>query len=319
MGISRRGFLKVVAAGSLAKPTLGATAKLPRRALGRTGEEVSLLAFGAGSRFLMYEDEDAALAALNEAIDLGITYVDTAHSYGDGQSEERVGKLMPTRRKEIFLSTKLQQRKRDEALRALELSLKRLQVDQLDLVHIHDLSGDEDLAQIEASDGILEALYRARDEGMTRFIGITCHAAPATLKAALERHDFNCTQMALNAARARIDDAEFKAVRMPVGSFEELALPVANRKGLGIIAMKVFGQEQLLGDVSVEQLVRYSLSLPVSAAVLGMPKVEHIRQNVEIAREFVPLAEDERAKIAALIPQRRRMALARFFEHHADV
>ena len=319
MGISRRGFLKVVAAGSLAKPTLGANAKLPRRALGRTGEEVSLLAFGAGSRFLMYEDEDAALAALNEAIDLGITYVDTAHSYGDGQSEERVGKLMPTRRKEIFLSTKLQQRKRDEALRALELSLKRLQVDQLDLVHIHDLSGDEDLAQIEASDGILEALYRARDEGMTRFIGITCHAAPATLKAALERHDFNCTQMALNAARARIDDAEFKAVRMPVGSFEELALPVANRKGLGIIAMKVFGQEQLLGDVSVEQLVRYSLSLPVSAAVLGMPKVEHIRQNVEIAREFVPLAEDERAKIAALIPQRRRMALARFFEHHADV
>jgi len=319
MGISRRGFLKVVAAGSFIKRASGTVAKLPRRSLGRTGEKVSSLAFGAGSRFLMYENEAAALAALTEAIDLGITYIDTAQAYGNGRSEELVGKITVTRRKEIFLSTKLQQRNGDEALRTLEGSLKRLQVDQLDLVHIHDLNGDEDLAEIEASDGILKALYKARDEGMTRFIGITSHAAPATLKTALERHDFDCTQMALNAARARIDDAEFKAVRMPKGGFEELALPVANRKGLGVIAMKVFGQEQLLGDASVEQLVRYALSLPVSAAVLGMPKLEHIRQNVEIARNFVALSEDERTKVAALVPPERGVALARFFAHHADV
>lgn len=319
MGISRRGFLKVVGAGSLVKPVFGASAKLPRRPLGKTGVEVSSLAFGAGSRFLMYEQEDVALAVLNEAIDLGITYIDTAQSYGNGKSEERVGKVMRDRRKEVFLTTKLTERKGDEALRALEVSLKRLQVDQLDLVHIHALEGDEDLARIESPDGVLKALYKARDERMTRFIGITCHAAPATLKTALERHDFNCTQMALNAARARIDDEGFKAVKMPMGGFEEVALPVANKKGLGVIAMKVFGQEQLLGYASPEKLLRYSLSLPVAAAVAGMPKREHIQQNVEIARTFKPLSKEERAEISDLIPRERRVALARFFANHADV
>lgn len=319
MGISRRGFLKVVGAGSIVRPVFGAPAKLPRRALGKTGVEVSSLAFGAGSRFLMYEDEEVALGVLNEAIDLGITYIDTAQGYGNGKSEERVGKVMSTRRKEVFLATKLQVRKADEALRAIEVSLKRLQVDQLDLVHIHALEGDADLAQIEAPDGILNALYRARDEGMTRFIGITCHAAPATLKTALERHDFNCTQMALNAARARIDDDGFRAVKMPVGGFEEVALPVANKKGLGVIAMKVFGQEQLLDYAAPEQLLRYSLSLPVAAAVAGMPKREHLLQNVEIARNFKPLSKEEQAKIADQIPPEKRVALARFFANHADV
>lgn len=319
MGISRRGFLKVVGAGSLVKPVFGASAKLPRRALGKTGVEVSSLAFGAGSRFLMYEDEGVALDVLNDAIDMGITYIDTAQSYGNGKSEERVGKLMGTRRKEVFLATKLPERNGDEALRALEVSLKRLQVNQVDLVHIHALEGDEDLAKIESPEGVLKALYKARDQGMTRFIGVTCHAAPATLRTALERHDFNCTQMALNAARARIDDDGFKAVAMPQGGFEELALPVANKKGLGVIAMKVFGQEQILDHASPEQLLRYSLSLPVSAAVAGMPKREHIQQNVEIARSFKPLSKEERAKVSDLIPPEKKVALARFFANHADV
>src|SRR5262249_24717999 len=74
---------------------------LPTRVLGRTGASVSILAFGCGSRFLMYDDEEKALSALNQAIDLGITYLDTAYSYGDGKSETRVGKVMATRRKEV--------------------------------------------------------------------------------------------------------------------------------------------------------------------------------------------------------------------------
>ena len=123
MGISRRGFLKVVGAGSLVKPVFGASAKLPRRPLGKTGMEVSSLAFGAGSRFLMYEEEDVALAVLNDAIDMGITSIETAQSYGHGKSEDRVGKVMRTRRKEVVLSTKLTARKGDEAIRALEVSL----------------------------------------------------------------------------------------------------------------------------------------------------------------------------------------------------
>ena len=109
MGISRRQFLEAAAAGAVVAPAIGAGPgnKLPSRPFGKTGMEVSILAFGSGSRFLMYKDEDEALQALSRAIDLGINYIDTAHSYGNGKSEERVGKLMPTRRQEVLLATKL--------------------------------------------------------------------------------------------------------------------------------------------------------------------------------------------------------------------
>ena len=202
----------------------------------------------------MYQDEDEALEALGRALDLGITYIDTAHSYGNGKSEERIGKLMRARRGQVTLATKLSARKADDARRQIELSLKRLRTDRLDVLHIHALSGPEDLAAIEAPDGVLKALYEARDQKVARAIGITCHAAPAALKTALERHDFDCTQMALNAARARMAEGKggMKATLMPEGGFEELALPVAVRKGMGVIAMKVFGQDQIVGAAPIE-------------------------------------------------------------------
>ena len=92
--MNRRQFLEAVAAGLVAAPALASlpAAKLPTRTLGRTGIKVPIIGFGSGSRFQMYHDEDKAIAALNRAIDLGITYIDTAHSYGDGQSEKRVGR-----------------------------------------------------------------------------------------------------------------------------------------------------------------------------------------------------------------------------------
>src|SRR5438105_2278771 len=117
MDISRRQFLEAAAIGAVVAPSLGAAAaaKLPTRPFGKTGIDASVLGFGSGSRFLMYEDEDQALQALNRAIDLGITYIDTAHDYGGGKSEERIGKLMGARRKEITLATKLNARKADDA------------------------------------------------------------------------------------------------------------------------------------------------------------------------------------------------------------
>src|SRR5437899_1419252 len=102
MNPSRRQFLQA-AAGAAAAPALVAAAapKLPDRPFGKTGMRVSILGFGSGSRFLMYQDEDKALDALSRALDLGITYIDTAHAYGDGKSEERIGRLMPDRRKDV--------------------------------------------------------------------------------------------------------------------------------------------------------------------------------------------------------------------------
>jgi aryl-alcohol dehydrogenase-like predicted oxidoreductase len=256
---------------------------LPKRTLGRTGVEVSILTFGCGSRWLMYKEEEKALEALSRAIDLGITYLDSAYSYGDGLSETRVGKLMATRRKEVFLATKIPDRTRDEFLRRFEASLKRLQTDHVDLAHIHSLGRAPDLAKIEAPDGALKGLLEVREQKMARFIGMTSHTDGEVLAQAIDRHDLNCVQMALNASRN--------------GRFEELALPAARRKNLGIIAMKVMGQELLVGQgtgkAPAEALLRYSMSLPVTTAVVGMPSLEMLAQNVEVARTFTPLSAKE--------------------------
>jgi uncharacterized protein len=322
MDLSRRQFLHAAAVGAAVVPSLGAGAipKLPTRAFGKTGMEVSILGFGSGSRFLMYEDEDKALEALAGALDLGISYIDTAHSYGDGKSEERIGRLMPERRKLITLATKIGARKADDARRQIELSLKRLRTDHVDVLHIHALSGPEDLAVIEAPDGVLKAMYEAREQKVARAIGITCHAAPAALKTALERHDFDCTQMALNAAMARMAEGKggMKATPMAAGGFEELALPVAVRKKLGIIAMKVFAQDQIVGAAPIEKLLSYSLSLPVSLASLGMPKPEFIERNIELARAFTPIPGAEQRRLTDSIAAERKVSLATFFRDHLD-
>jgi len=207
--LSRRKFLERLAAGTAAQAALpllqtvakDATKTLPHRTLGRSGASVSILAFGCGSRFLMYKEEDQALAALNRALDLGITYCDTAYAYGDGRSETRVGRAMATRRKEVFLATKIPDRKRDDLMRRLEGSLKRLQVDHVDLVHIHSLRHADDLSRIEAPDGALKGLYEAREQKMTRFIGMTSHTDGEVLAQAIARHDLDCVQMALNGSR----------------------------------------------------------------------------------------------------------------------
>jgi uncharacterized protein len=321
--MNRRSFLEFLAAGMVATPLLAAsasTARLPVRTLGRTGLKVPILGFGSGSRFLMYEQEEKALEALNRAIDVGIIYIDTAQSYGDGKSEERIGKVMASRRKEVILATKIPGRTAEEGRRQIELSLKHLQTDRLDVLHIHALKDSKDLAAIEVKGGVLEALYEARDQKITRAIGITCHAAPAVLQAALERHDFDCTQMALNGAAASMADLPGGMKTAPAGaaSFEQLALPVAVRKKMGIIAMKVFGQEQLLGAAPVEKLLQYALSLPISLASVGMPKLEYIEKNAQLARRFSPMSARERKRFAASITAEKKQALLRFFANHQD-
>ena len=295
--ISRRQFLENIGLGTAVGTSLlllqdeaGARPPvnpLPTRTLGRTGAKVSILAFGCGSRFLMYKEEENASAILNRAIDLGITYLDTAYSYGDGESETRVGRVMASRRKEVWLATKIPDRTRDEFLRRLEASLKRLQTDHVDLVHIHSLGHDDDLAKIEAPNGALKGLMEAREQKMARFAGMTSHTSGEVMARAIQRHDLDCVQMALNASGN--------------GRFEELALPAANTKNLGVIAMKVTGQEFLVGDgpgkAGMESLLRYSMSLPVTAAVVGMPKPEMLAHNVEIARGFTALTNSEKERL----------------------
>jgi predicted aldo/keto reductase-like oxidoreductase len=172
-------------------------------------------------------------------------------------------------------------------LRRLEGSLKRLRTDHVDLVHIHSLGHADDLAKIEAPNGALKGLMEAREQKMARFVGMTSHTDGEVMAKAIERHDLDCVQMALNASRN--------------GQFEELALPIANFKNLGVIAMKVTGQEFLVGEgpgkADMNSLLRYSMSLPVTTAVVGMPRAEMLAHNVEIARDFSPLKDQERERL----------------------
>jgi predicted aldo/keto reductase-like oxidoreductase len=326
MSLSRRRFLSGTGVGVAAvgaalraegKP---AATKLPTRVLGKTGVRVSILAMGGGSRFLMYKDEDKALEALNRAFDLGITYMDTAYGYGNGQSEERVGKVMKDRRKGIFLATKINKRNGDEAMKILEGSLKRLQTDHLDLIHIHDLKGEDDLAAAEAKDGVLAVLRKLRDQKVTRFIGVTSHTDPQVLKTALERHDFDCTQMALNAALVGMKSGAKGMVPNPdmKWSFETVALPVAQAKKMGIIAMKIFGQEALVGAAPAEKLLYYSLSLPVTTAVVGMPRPEHIDENVKLVQAYKALPRTEMRSLSKELSEKYKLALDRQLHHHHD-
>ena len=320
MSISRRAFLGATALSPLGVSAFAAPGKLPTRAFGSTRVQVPLLAFGCGTRFLAYKDDEEAVGVLSRAIDLGFSYIDTANNYGNGKSEERVGRLMPARRGEVFLQTKIAARKGDEARRQLEASLKRLRTDRLDVLHIHALQSLDDLAAIEAQDGVLKVVRQAREEKLTRFIGITGHAHPAAMQAALERHDFDCVQMALNVARARMtfDDKGPHPVPMKDASYEALALPVAVSKKMGIIAMKVFGQDQLMEAAAPEKLLYYALSLPVSLATVGMPRPELLDRNATLARSFAPLGDAEMQSLRAAVGDSKRQQLAQFFAHHRD-
>jgi aryl-alcohol dehydrogenase-like predicted oxidoreductase len=219
-----------------------------------------------------------------------------------------VGRFLAARRRDVFVATKIppSARTRDAALREAEASLRRLQTDHVDLLHLHGLGDEADLAKIEAADGALKALYELRAQKVARFVGMTSHANGAVMAAAIERHDLDCVQMAMNPARAL--------------RFEELALPAASRKNLGVILMKVTAQDKLLGTGKADaaSLLRYAWSLPISTAVCGMPKIEFLEANVAAARAFAsPLPPAEMDRL------RRQYAdstveMARFFTHHRD-
>lgn len=295
---------------------------LPKRPLGRTGETPSILALGCGSRLQMYGDEERGIEAVTLALDLGITYLDTAQSYNRGTSETWVGQALQGRRDNVFVASKISVRDYDEALRETERSLERLRTDRIDLLHIHSLKDADDLAAVEA--GSLRALRELRDQGVCRFIGVTSHTDPSVLATALERHDFDCTQMALNAAKqGRSANAQEQVDTAAEDSFEHIALPVAIRKNMGVLAMKVTGQEHLVGDglgqAGIQPLLEYALSLPISAAVVGMPTLDHLRENIQIARGFQPMPADRMQEFSRELAAANKVAMDRHFCLHEDV
>ncbi len=286
--------------------TLGAG--IPWRSLGKTGVRVSMLAFGCGGSFIKgYPGEEKALGALNWVFKEGINYFDTAHEYGGGESERRLGVFLRDHRKDVFVATKLLARDRENFLSQFELSLKRLQTDHVDLLNIHALSTMKEVAQIGVKGGIYESLVKLKEQKGAKFIGFSCHSNGQVAKAAIEQYDFDCCTLQLNAAK--------------VGGFEDTALPAALRKKMGVLAIKAIGQGKLLekgpakGDV--EELLRYVWNLPTASIILGMPNLKTAKQDIESARSFKTMTHME-AEALRIQMAHFRPDLERFFSRHAD-
>lgn len=305
--LTRREFVKIGVAGAaglaIAPNLAGAALPLPGRPLGRTGHMPGLFSLGGQASIEQADKHDVSIAIINRAIDLGVNYIDTAAAYGrprdatrqrwelDGISQTFVGEVMATRRKEVFLASKTDDRTRDGSLRLLEQSLKLLKTDHLDLWQLHNIARDEQLDQVFGKDGAIEALVKARDQKMVRFLGITGHFDPAVLARGLERFDFDTILMALNAADTH---------RL---SFQQELLPLANKKKMGIIGMKIPARDRLFKPGAVTTMkdaMGYVLTLPVSTVIIGCKTVEQLEENVAIAKSFTPLSLAEMARIEGL-------------------
>ncbi|MGO0058954.1 aldo/keto reductase [Brevibacillus fluminis] len=251
------------------------------RAYGRDPFQVSLLGFGA-QRIVDEHDctEEQAVAIIRRAVELGVNYFDTAPSYSDGQSESRVGLGLQGLRNRVHIATKTGGRTRDAALRDLEGSLKRLQTDYVDEWRIHNVMQPKDLEAAFAKDGAIQALMEAREQGLVRKLSISGHTDPRLLAEAIRRFPFDSALVALSA----LDHFIY--------SFAHDFVPLAVEKGVAVIGMKVMALGKLAPWTS--QALRYTWSLPVSTAILGVSKMSELEQDVAEANAFTPMDEIER-------------------------
>jgi uncharacterized protein len=271
--------------------------KLPLRPLGRTGYMAGIYSLGGQAAIETPGKEELSVRIINRAIDLGINYIDTAAVYGRtaetvtkadamGHSERNIGQVMKSRRKEVFLASKTNDRTYDGSMRLLEKSLKNLQTDHLDLWQIHNLRAAE-LTSIEkffASDGVIKAMEKARDEKMVRFLGITGHENPEILKAMAERYPFDSVLVAINAADKHYD------------SFIEKFLPTAVAKKMSIVGMKIPARDRIFshgGIITIKEAMEYVMSLPVSTIIIGLDDIAQLEENIKIAQNFKPLTADQ--------------------------
>lgn len=299
-GVTRRQLLELAAATALAVGSGGfawaAEVKqgIPYRTLGKTGEKVSLIGVG-GSHIGTQKDEAESVRIIRSALDGGINFLDNSWDYNDGKSEERMGKaLKDGYRQKAFLMTKIDGRTRAAAAKQLDESLKRLQVDHVDLLQFHEVIRMNDPDRIFAPGGALEAVLEAKKAGKVRYVGFTGHKDPhihlhMLQTAAAHNFHFDTVQMPLN-----VMDAHYK-------SFETLVLPVALQQGIGVLGMKSMGSHFILDSkaVSPADCLRYTMSLPVSVLITGIDSMKILQQALDVAKGFQPLSATQLSALRA--------------------
>lgn len=300
--MKRRDFLKTAASAAamlrVFPPDLSAIQRetsakgLERRSLGRTGEKLSIIAFGG----IVVRDATTEQAAgrVKEAIEAGVNYFDVAPSYGN--AEEMLGPALEPYRKSIFLACKTQQRTKDGSAAELERSLKRMRTDHFDLYQHHAVAKLKDVETILGPGGAMETFVAARKAGKVRFLGFSAHSVEAAL-ALMQGFEFDTILYPINYAT------------WYAGNFGPQVLAKAQEKKMGILALKAMAkrpwpqgadrskhpkcwyepfsdpQEAMMG-------LRFTLSHPITAAV--PPGDENVyRMALGLAAKFKPLTQDE--------------------------
>jgi uncharacterized protein len=318
--MERRDFLKSATAAGIAATTSSNFAQAPApksttrpevpgmiyRELGTTGERVSAIGLG-GYHIGKGPDAQTSIQLIRQAIDKGITFLDNCWDYNDGISEVRMGQaLRDGYRNKVFLMTKMDGRTKESYNQQLEQSLGRLQTDTIDLVQFHEVIRMEDPDRIFAAGGALEAAVAAKQAGKIRYIGFTGHKDPAVHLRMLEtaqKHGFHfdTVQMPIN-----VMDAHFR-------SFTREVMPVAIKQGIGVLAMKTFGDHFILDSKTIEPLeaLQYGLTQPVSVVITGIDSPAILEQALTATRTFKPLSDTQ---IASLLSRTQQAANEGKFE-----
>ena len=268
---------------------------MPRRTLGRTGVEVSALGLGGSHIGSPRLSRDRAVRIIRAALDGGLSFLDNSWDYHEGESEKRVGLALKNGyRSKAFVMTKVDGRTKKEAARQLDQSLKRLGVDEIDLLQHHEVIRYDDVNRIFAEGGAMEAFLAARKAGKIRFIGFTGHKDPQVHLYMLEtakrhRFRFDTVQMPLN-----LFDAHYR-------SFEQKVLPELVAAGIGVLGMKSMGSGVILKSQAVTPIecLHYSLNLPTSVVITGIDSMKILKQAFEAARTFERLTKQQVEKLRA--------------------
>lgn len=296
--IKRAGYAGAGLALALIQQPLraGTDEELPKHVLGRTKEKVTILGLGTAPVGEGPVEIQEGIRIFSEAIDRGVNYIDTARIYGE--AEEMLGHIIPKRRDKLFVVTKVSTDSAAKAEQSLNESLGRLKIDHIDLVHIHSIGG-KNIDRVLASDGVLEFLLKQKEAGKIRFIGISGHNRPANFVRMIQTDQIDVLMCVMNHADRNIYD------------FEGKVLPEARKRNVGCVAMKVYagikggfpnhGSGFIGCATEPERLpdaMAYALDLEgVSVAVVGPYTVEQAVQNVEFARKYKPLSQEQRASL----------------------
>jgi aryl-alcohol dehydrogenase-like predicted oxidoreductase len=307
-GMERRDFLTSLAALQIAAQLNAQTSGngMIYRNLGTTGERVSAIGLG-GYHMGVPSDEREGIRIVRSAVDRGITFLDNSCDYHDGKSEIWMGKaLQDGYRKRIFLMTKYNGRTRQMAAKDIDVSLRRLQVETIDLIQFHENIRMEDPDRFFAPGGALEAVMAAKQAGKVRYIGFTGHKDPAVhLRmldvAAQNKFHFDACQMPLNVL-----DYHFR-------SFAHDVVPRLVKEGIAVLGMKpiAFGNVVKAGVATPIECLHYALNLPTSVVINGCDSMERLDQAFEAARTFKPFSDEQ---LQALVAKTRDAALTGKFE-----